>query len=236
VAITCYDEVKPGQVTLTEFLNNQPAPGPLNDTESYYTGQQRAWLARWLRESADKLLLNNWTLRLWHEPPADDAHASVFATTGRVYAAFRFDNAIFEVSPEDARNHLAHELCHVLFEAPTQMIEHDLNGLLADQTLTLFKSAYRRQMEFAIDHLASLVAPLLSLPPWIGWPLEERSRKANTTAQDRYAAEQEHNNALAMPTPGTLTVASTVTTNWRTNTMTSGHAPPADAEDPPAEQ
>lgn len=228
----------PGQVTLSEFISNQPVGGPLNDTESYFTGQQRQWLAGWLRESADRLHLNHWTLRLWHEAPEDDAHASVVVTEGRMLASFRFDNSIFEVAGADARSHLAHELAHVLFEPASQMVVHDLHGVLGDQAWRIFKSAYLRQMEFAVDHLAGVLAPLLKLPPWDSLDAEARGRKANLTAQERFA-EQQARPTQALAATATTAALPTATTNWQPNlnsiTATSGTHPP-DAEQPPAEQ
>ena len=186
MVLSTYDEMKPGQTELHEFLDNQPVDGPLNDSESYYTGQQRRWLAAWVRESADRMLLQHWTLRIWHEPPSDGAHADVRAPEGRVYASMRFDNAIFEESPADARNHLAHELSHVLLEGATQMVEYDLKGALSDQALALFTSAFHRQMEFAVDHLAHLLGPMLPMPPWAELDAAERTRHSNITAQDAW--------------------------------------------------
>jgi hypothetical protein len=188
--IATFDEVRPGQRGLREYLDNQPVDGPLNDTESYYTGSQRRWLATWLRRCANTLLLNNWTVRLWHEPPRGDAHANVTATEGRVFASFRFENEIFTQDIADAKNHMAHELLHVMLEQATQMVEYDLKGLLGDQALAIFQSTYRRQMEFAVDHLASVLEAALPDPPWAGLSLAERTAKANTTAQERWRGEQ----------------------------------------------
>jgi hypothetical protein len=203
--VSTFDEVFPGQTTLHEYLDNQPVEGPLNDTESYYTGQQRTWLALYLRQCADALGLAEWTLRLWHEPPDDDAHASVTATSGRKYASFKFDSFMFQQDADTARNHVAHELGHVLFEMPTQMVDHDLKGQLSDSALAIFQSGYRRQMEYATDHLAGLLARLLPLPPWASVDVAERTRKANLTAQEQHSP----NGQVGQSEPATITAAAT---------------------------
>lgn len=238
MAITCYDEMRPGQAVPSEYLDNRVVDGPLNDAESYYTGQQREWLASWLRVCADRLLLNHWTLRLWHEAPDVDAHASTTITDGRVFASFRFDNEIFDLDPADARLHMAHELVHLTLDPLLQMVEHDLSGVLGDQALVVFRRTFTRQLEIGVDHLAGTVAPTLPLPPWANLNAQARTAKANTTAQDKY---REANTASApMLTaaggPTTYTSASgvTITNNTAPITGNNSFEPPAppDATDP----
>jgi hypothetical protein len=237
VAITCYDEMRPGQAAPSEYLDNRVVDGPLNDAESYYTGQQREWLASWLRVCADRLLLNHWTLRLWHEPPDEDAHASTTITDGRVFASFRFDNEIFEADPLDARLHMAHELVHLLLDPMLQMVEHDLKGVLGDQALVVFRRPFRRELELAVDHLAGVVAPGLPMPPWTNLNAQARTAKSNTTAQDKYR-EDKGPSAPMLTSPGgptTYTSASGFTITQNSTTGTHPPPPPPDAEQPPAE-
>jgi hypothetical protein len=235
VAITCYDEMRPGQALPTEYLDNRAVDGPLNDAESYFTGQQREWLASWLRVCADRMWLNHWTLRLWHEAPETDAHASMAATEGRVFASFRFDNAIFEMDPSDARNHMAHELCHVLFEPASQMVDHDLKGALADQAHRLFRDGFRRQVEVAVDHLATIVAPQLPMPPWTNLTADALTKKSNLTAQDKHRQDGVPSAPMltAATGPTTYTSASGITI---TQNSTTGNPPPPPSDAPDAEQ
>ena len=199
-----FDEIHPGQSTIREFLDNQAVDGPLNDTESYFTGQQRAWLTSYLRQCADTMLLNHWTLRLYHEAPTDGAHATVRATPGRYMASFRFESEIFQQDPEEARNHVAHELCHVIYEGATQMVDEDLDGILGHDALHVFKLGFHRQIEAATDHLAMVVSPGLPLPPWSSLGMDVITRKSNQTAQDAFqAASEREDSQPGLPEPTT---------------------------------
>lgn len=232
--------MRPGQAKPTEYLDNRATTGPLNDAESYYTGQQREWLGAWLRTCADQMLLQHWTLRLWHEGPDTDAHAQVNIIDGRVFASFRFDNEIFDSDPQDARLHMAHELSHVLLDANLQMVEHDLKGALADQAHTLFIRAFRRQIEITADHLANVIASQLPMPPWTSAPADVRTAKSNLTAQERqqFEAEQRAQAERERQALVPATAAGTAVAHWtglpNSQTFTSGTHPP-DAEQPPAE-
>lgn len=243
MAITCYDEMRPGQATPSEYLDNRAVDGPLNDAESYYTGQQREWLASWLRICADRLLLNHWTLRLWHEAPDEDAHASTSITDGRVFASFRFDNEVFDLDPADARLHMAHELVHLMLDPLLQMVEHDLKGVLGDQALVVFRRTFTRQLEIGVDHLAGTVAPTLPMPPWANLSAAERTAKANTTAQDKHR-ENGQPSAPMLTAPGgpktytsasgvTFTTPGATTSNW---TGTHPPPPPPDADNTAADE
>jgi hypothetical protein len=183
-----YDELLPGQVELREYLTNREVDGPLNDTEPYYTGQQRKWLGEWLRTCADRLLLNAWTFRLYHYEPVEGSHAAITCTVGRYMATITFQNNIFTEDWMTARQHMAHELMHVVYEHPTQMIENDLERIMGSPAHGVFSSAFRREMEFATDHMSMVVTELLPPPPWRDLDIAEITRHSNTTAQDEYRA------------------------------------------------
>jgi len=229
-AVLTYDEMRPGQVGIKEYLDNRQVDGPLNDSDGYYTGTQRAWLATWVRSSANVLHLQHWTLRVYHEPPDTAAHASVTITDGRVFASFRFDNDIFSIDPPDARVYLAHELVHLLFDPLLQMVENDLSAALSDQALVIFKRSFTRQLELGVDHLANVVALALPMPPWT--EAEDIYKRSNLTAQERYkeanAKPTTVTALVAPPTTWTTTAGSAVTLSNSTNS--------GDAENPPAEQ
>ena len=227
-AVLTYDEMRPGQIGIHEYLDNRQVDGPLNDSESYYTGTQRAWLATWVRQSANALHLQHWTLRIYHEAPDTDAHASVMITDGRVFASFRFDNGVFEIDPSDARVHLAHELIHLLFDPLLQMVEYDLKGVLADQAHTIFRRAFLRQVEIGVDHLSSTVALALPMPPWVD--AEDITRKSNKTAQEQFKE------ANAKPQPALTPAWTTTAHGISISTVNTTGNSTTDAQDPPADQ
>jgi hypothetical protein len=227
-AVLTYDEMRPGQIAVKEYLDNRQVDGPLNDSESYYTGTQRRWLATWVRLAANALHLEHWTLRVYHEAPDTEAHASVTITDGRVFASFRFDNTIFAADPADARVYLAHELIHLLFDPLLQTVESDLRGALSDQALMIFRRAFTRQLELGVDHLSTVVASALPMPPWS--EAEDIHKRSNTTAQEQYReAKQPTVTGLVAP-PMTWTTSSSAVSVANNSTAA------GDAQDPPAEQ
>jgi hypothetical protein len=185
MANVTYDEVLPGQTTLHEYLNNRQVDGPLNDSDPYFTGQQRAWIAAYTRQVADLMLLNQWTFRMLHEPPDDGVYASIRPSVGRYNAVMRVERATFTMDPQVARNTWTHEMLHPILEASCQMIEYDLRQVMSPPDHALFCAMYRRTLEFAVDHLASVLAPFMPMPPWAEASIGEVTRHSNKSAQDQ---------------------------------------------------
>lgn len=136
------------------------------------TKAERVEWGEYLRESADRLGLRDWTIDLCRtlddEEPDDEgnfAMATCAHTYGRRHAVIKLHEKFLERRPDEQRHYIAHELTHCHFAPVWNQTRDDLTTLLGKPADTVFWAAWRQNMEYGVDGVAEQLARLLPLPP-----------------------------------------------------------------------
>lgn len=108
-------------------------------------------------EIAAKMALRDWEVMLSAACAPSDALASVKCTDGRKRITICLARDFFELSREEQRLAIVHELVHAHFAA----MHNPLCDTLPKNALKFYVSA----MEYGVDAVASLVASSMPLPP-----------------------------------------------------------------------
>ncbi len=124
-------------------------------------------LGEYLKWCANEMELRDWTLILDHSPPPqEDANAYIRLTYGRKHAIIHVAKDFRQLRKEEQRSAIAHELTHCHFESCANMVQNDLEKHLGATGDQLFFDAWKRQYEYGVDAIASVVAKQL---PYIKW-------------------------------------------------------------------
>ena len=114
----------------------------------------------YLRQLANMIALKDWRIEIREEPPEHrEADASIRLIYGRKFAIIAMSESFLNLSPEDQRKSLIHELIHCHVE---QMWEFALERMPSDM-----ESSFKRIAEYAVDGLADGFASHLPLLPAI---------------------------------------------------------------------
>jgi hypothetical protein len=116
-------------------------------------------LAPYVRRLADLLELRDWHLELKYSPPEDSSQATIFLTNGRKRADLHLCYEFFDMTPEEQRQCLCHELVHCHFGAVGFMVEEENDAKTY--------RAFVRLLEYGIDAMADAIAPHMPLPPGV---------------------------------------------------------------------
>lgn len=120
------------------------------------------WIA-YIVHLRDLLKLSEWRVFLSNAlPDGPDAHAQIECTYGRRSATIRVCHDWEQSTPEDQRNAITHELLHCYF-TPIQSVMNRAGEVFGDQA-SIVSAYHLEQMEYAIDGIATAIAPLLPLP------------------------------------------------------------------------
>ena len=117
---------------------------------------RRARFAEYVSRIAGDMRLRDWKLFIGEDVPSgDDTTADCYPIPGRKYATIRFSESFLRDTPEDQRHTIVHELIHCHLAQIQRVIEVKLDN----------DAIVRNQLEYAVDALADVIAPLLPLPP-----------------------------------------------------------------------
>ncbi|MCE5322134.1 hypothetical protein LLG46_02335 [bacterium] len=126
-------------------------------------------LCSYIREVADKLRLRDWEFVLKDEPPEDeDVSAEIVPIEGRKRASIYLCTGFRELSPEEQRHTIVHELLHCHLESATDIIRLDLweHRVLSQNAYDILIGGFRRQIEYAVDAIADAIAHNFPLIEW----------------------------------------------------------------------
>lgn len=130
--------------------------------------RDRKALCGYIRWVADTMDLRDWVFDVSYEPPSDpEAYATCRPILGRRRAVLKFCADFREMEPDVQRNTIVHELVHCHMAGLQSQAELDLESLLGKPTDAVFFSAFRRNVEYAVDGLAGAIAKHM---PYIDWP------------------------------------------------------------------
>lgn len=128
--------------------------------------KQRKEVGEYIRDLADLLMLRDWAFTLKHDPITndDEAIATVTATYGRKRAVIELCADFLEMSHEEIRHVLVHELIHVHMEPSCSIVRHSLPAMVGQPAYLSLWESFTQQIEYGVDGLADGIAPLLPLP------------------------------------------------------------------------
>lgn len=126
--------------------------------------RERARWGRYVRRLADSLGLQDWTFTLTWDCSDDDAAAVVTCIDGRKHATIAFAADFGQTDPLQQRAVVVHELIHCHLASAQNIIRDDLTKHLSQATYDALYDGFLRQLEYAVDGLATPVARGLPLP------------------------------------------------------------------------
>lgn len=137
-------------------------------------------LCRYVRWAANAIGLRDWEFYIERQGIREDdpelsdesnrTLAFVEAPPGRRFAKVKFCEDFRELDPRHQRHTVVHELVHCHFTPMQHQVEYDLERHLSQQMDDLFSTTFRRNLEYGVDAVASVIAENL---PLIEWPDEE---------------------------------------------------------------
>lgn len=131
-----------------------------------------AVLGTYVREAANTLGLRDWFLLLKHDVPMDEeVLASVDAIYGRKYAVVRVCKEFRELSHDEQRQVIVHELVHCHLATLGHMLNKTLRAELGHAGEILVET-WRVEFEHAVDAIATEWANLM---PHIEWTTPDPS-------------------------------------------------------------
>lgn len=119
------------------------------------TDPRKQAFAPYARCLADLLALKDWLVKVNEEPPSDGADATMWLAVKRKRAEVCLSEAFLDMTPEEQRQRIVHELIHCHLEPAWEIAAESLPA----EALP----GFARMMEYAIDGLADGIAP--HLPP-----------------------------------------------------------------------
>ena len=119
----------------------------------------------YIREVADQMQLRDWQIFVSNKRAGEGRRARVFFPGGRKVATIWLSKNFLRSAPEEQRQTVCHELCHLHF-APM----HTPTWEALPEAARPF---YVNALELGVDALAEVLAPFLPLPPVQGEPRHE---------------------------------------------------------------
>ena len=133
-------------------------------------------LADYVREVADRMYLRDWTLFTSDDPESEpeggidgehgERNACIECTFGRRAASVWLNPDYWrDGAPEDRRQTVVHELIHAHMHGAREVVANATVGKYPTSTAHTLMAIFDVQMEYAVDTLADIIAPLMPLPP-----------------------------------------------------------------------
>lgn len=141
-----------------------PGDRDLSEDEELWVGMTNAemrYLEGYLLKLARLLRIRNWAFRVMHHPldTDDSAIAKVEPIPHRCIADIKLCWNFAQYPPEAKRQVLVHELLHCVIEPMIAIPRMSLCSQLGQPAYDVFWEVFRQQMEYAVDHLADVIAP-----------------------------------------------------------------------------
>jgi hypothetical protein len=127
--------------------------------------QQRS-LVRYIDFMSRELRLEGWTFYIHFDEAADGANATVTCTDNRKIAHINLSATFDNLTPEEQRHAVIHELLHVHLWEITDYCDETLPEMLGQPVFAVFRQALRKFDEQATDALATALGPKFAL--WEG--------------------------------------------------------------------
>ena len=123
-------------------------------------------IGAYVAELRDKLGLHVWSIYIEHKPCSKRYQASIRPVYGRTHACVRLCRTWPELSREEQRHTLIHELLHLQF-VPLQSAIRHIEPIVGDDVFYILNETHTEGLEYAIDAIAFTLTGLFDLPPEI---------------------------------------------------------------------
>jgi hypothetical protein len=110
------------------------------------------------------LRLSDWTIELSRVQAAADEAANIEAVYGQKRAVMCLGPTFLNLSIEDQRQTVVHELIHCHLQAATDVVRRTNDYALSEEGAEIAWIGFMGEVEYATDGLADAVAPFLPLP------------------------------------------------------------------------
>lgn len=139
------------------------------------TRAEKEAVIEYVREIGNQLHLKDWEFVVYFKAPIDKEDpefewgAQADCIPGRKHCEVSFGFDVRYLEPEEFRQTVTHELLHCHFTALWHQPRQDLSKRLSQDTYDVFMGSYERNLEYAVDALADVLAPQM---PFIRWPVK----------------------------------------------------------------
>jgi len=133
------------------------------------TDKQHTDLSTYVRTLADMLGLKDAVVEISRdEPEREDCAANVRGVPGRKFWSVSFGPRFWEMTADDKRETIVHELLHCHMDPALDHVRTDLyeNRIVGHQQYVLIYDAMLRTFEVGIDGIAHAIACHFPLPEW----------------------------------------------------------------------
>lgn len=145
---------------MTDFVPDRPTPDPAASGRP----EDLAYLDPYILDIARRLVVADWTIITPREFCDDEAYAEIQFTRGKRVAIIRFCSWFRQRTLEEQRHTITHELIHIHLNAMEESFDA-LSPRLSSDVYQVAWSNFNRHLEEATDQLATVIAPILPLPP-----------------------------------------------------------------------
>lgn len=139
--------------------------------------RDRKALAHYVRCIADEMGLRDWSFDIEIGDADVDlpweyisAFASIECVDGRKFATITFADDARDQPREYLRDSVCHELIHAHLNPACEIVRVDAKDGFSQATYEMLMASFRRNIEFAVDGLAEVIAKQM---PLIEWPKGE---------------------------------------------------------------
>lgn len=130
-----------------------------------HTGEQVETLTMYVAECRAIMRLDQWDVVVDSKPTKPGRAGMMITVAGRYVSHLRVSRTFFARDPHEQRHTVCHELLHLLTVHVTDQVRVGrYSDALSDPIYHTLNSDVVRHVEYAVDHLANLLAPMLPLP------------------------------------------------------------------------
>lgn len=143
----------------------------------FLTKKQTRLIGDYTRDIFDAVGLRDWFFYLMRDPAEDsdsqlatrndECLASIERTDGAKVAYLRLGRNFLKLEPDQQRHTIVHEALHCHLTDLNSLIQEDLAQHLDEKVHALVCKTFIRDLEYAIDGIASEFAKAMPLPPRI---------------------------------------------------------------------
>lgn len=123
--------------------------------------------ANYANALSDHVGLRDWQIRISRDTCEEPFAAIVEPWYGRKVASIKLNEDWDTDSPEEQRGTMVHELLHCHINPIRDVFDTYIEHHQDDIDLPVFRALMHKNLELAIDGIATILAPFLPLPPAI---------------------------------------------------------------------
>jgi hypothetical protein len=119
----------------------------------------------WVRTCANTVGLSAWEIEVVREELPKNVIARCRVPRARQFGEVVVDDEFFDLTPEEQRATIVHELLHCHFAQITEVVEESLPVMLGKPAYHVFEVAHDLALERCLEATAVAFAEMLPVPP-----------------------------------------------------------------------